>query len=265
MIYIFSGFKNLCSLPGMACRACGDACKAINCTWAKDCCNFFGKGCTHFMERPLSTYVLISVCLSLFQIYCCVDYMGLSSADSATATAETPAGKKACEFGDNAAISFTVWNFLMLGFAVVNLLFAPYFQAQVWNVIMENQDSFVDGDAVPPAPPGKEAVAPSPGKWCVPRELVQASFKQTFLEDFGVLIYFFLLMGAFFLCVQGNSWMASSKNCSLSEEGWISSVGEYFFAVAVVYTMLWYCCPCCAKSIAIEKDVPEGYDMPPGA
>jgi len=248
MIYIFSGIKNICSLPGMACRLCGDACKAINCNWAKECCNFVGKGCTHFMERPLSTYVLISVCLSLFQIYCCVDYMGT--------------GKKSCKFGDDAAFSFTVWNLMMMGFAIVNLLFAPYFQAQVWKTIMENQELFVDGDAAPAAPPGKAAVAPNPGKWIVPRELVQEAFKRTFMEDFGVLVYFFLLLGALGLCVQGNTWMESSKFCSLKEEGWIPFVGEFFFGVAVVYTLLWYCCPCCSKSISIEKDIPEGYEMP---
>jgi len=240
----------------MACRACGDACKAINCTWARDACNFVGKGCTHFMERPLSTYVFISICLSAWQIYSCVGYMGVSSTSAAAGGAAPQApGVKACHFGDDAFISFSMWNLLMLGFACINLLFAPYFQFQVWKTIMDNKEQFIDGDSAAPDPRGGQSVALAPGKWCVPRELVQESFKKTFMEDFGVLVYFFLLLGSFGLCMQGNTLMIAAK-CDLDEQGWIPWTGELFFAVAAGYTFLWWCCTCCAKSIQIEKDMP---------
>uniref|UniRef100_A0A7S2X3D3 Uncharacterized protein n=1 Tax=Prorocentrum micans TaxID=2945 RepID=A0A7S2X3D3_PROMC len=69
MIYIFKGVQSICSLPGLACKACGDLCAQCNCNWIRDGCNACGNAVTHFFERPLSTYVLISFGLSFLSIY----------------------------------------------------------------------------------------------------------------------------------------------------------------------------------------------------
>merc|ERR1740138_1125777 len=125
MIHIFSGCQAICSLPGMMCKACGQACQQLNCSWLKTGCEFCGKGCTHFMERPLSTYVLIMVLLCFAQFHAC--YVAI--------TEET--GSDGCVFPEDASLDFASWVYAMIGFALVNLIFAPYFQYKVWADIQE--------------------------------------------------------------------------------------------------------------------------------
>jgi len=234
MIYIFQGVQGICSLPGMACRACGDCCAKMNCKPIMECCNACGKGCTHFMERPLSTYVIVSILMG------------------------------------GAAVYMGQGNIVVQVFGIVNILFAFYFQYKVWQRIMEMKETFVEEEAKGPgmrqklaggiaqvrqgvrgeqgeeAPP-TDTPAADKGKMRVPRETVQAAFKKVFLEDLVVLGFFLALLGMVAYSFQsGTSW------------------GSGFFGVAFIYAFSWYCCKCCAGTVQVEKD--EGYsEVPPEA
>jgi len=272
MIYIFQGVQSICSLPGLCCKACGDACK--NCPGAcktvcdpiRQCCSSCGSTFKHFMERPLSAYVVLAIALSLATIGLSV--LGLQS-------------KENCKS-----------NFLLIlmGFSVIHIIFAIYFQIKVWKAIMDedNVPQFIDGDApsetykgkigsaaagmfsqaqqglaaqgigsaqaaAPPAQPA-EKVAPAGGKIIIPKEIVQKSFKAVFCEDFGVLGMFILLLGMFFL-----SWIGQDKVDTEEPRCDIGSAqygGYAFFWFAALYSYCYMCCGCCANKVMIAKDDP---------
>lgn len=215
MIYIFQGCQNVCSLPGYLCSACGDACKS--CPGACKACSGLCKGCgdevKHFFERPLSVYVILSILLSLCTL-------------SVTYTDMNPAG---CT---------SIYLYILMGMAVVNIVFAIYLQRTVWSEIVseKNHPSFIDGDVptqtlqsqaaggaagllgqaagragggvgaalgkaagqVTGAKPQEQFPA-NPGKVIIPVETVQASFRNVFMEDFVVLFMFVALLGVFIL------------------------------------------------------------------
>merc|ERR1719270_1020562 len=82
------------------------------------------------MERPLSTYLIISIILSAIQIYLCVQSMD-----------------ETCKFAADATIGHSMWVLIErvlieLAFAVINVMFAFYFQHKVWNHILEHKDEF---------------------------------------------------------------------------------------------------------------------------
>jgi len=266
MIYIFKGFQGICSLPGYICSHCGDACKS--CPGAcKGVTEPFRKGCKscgaevkHFMERPLSAYVVLSVLISAFTLYQCST--------------------------DMASVEGCSSNFLYIlaGFSVVNVMFAIYVQCQVWRTIMseENQANFIDGDRPTETYKGQfsaaavgmfakstsgqeqalapaaqvEKVAADPGKIIVPKTIVQASFKQVFLEDFGVLIMFFALLCLFGLSWKGQDVVDSTEpKCTVSEM--TQRCGFAFFWIAFLWTLMYMCCGCCSNKVAIAKPSEE--------
>merc|ERR1719150_519327 len=77
MIHIFNACMSICQLPGMCCSACGEACKSCPgackacCDPLRDCCMSLGSGFKHFMERPLSSYVVVSVVVSGITLHLC--------------------------------------------------------------------------------------------------------------------------------------------------------------------------------------------------
>jgi len=178
MIYIFKGAQSICSLPALACQACGDLCKQVNCQPCVEGCNWVSSHFKHFMERPLSTFVVVSIVIGL--------------------GAMLPGNHKD-------------WKDQVLG--VINIAFAFFFQTKVWEHIMEKKDTFgVDG-------------------W-VPKETVQESFKEVFMEDLLVLAMFFILLIALFV----THW------------------GKAFFFVAAIYAVSWYFCGCCAGSVQVKDE-----------
>merc|ERR1719205_539678 len=84
-------------------------------------------------------------------------------------------------------------------------------------------------------------------------ESVQSSFKDIFLQDFGVLFYFFALIGIFILSYIGKGNIESKKD-DCSNEKFVYIFGLAFFWVAFIYTFMWYCCKCCAGTVTLEKD-----------
>jgi len=89
--------------------------------------------------------------------------------------------------------------------------------------------------------------------------VVQNGFKKTFMEDFGVLIYFFASIGILALCYRAKTYITDGNNCKSKEmEGWAYKTGMFFFGIPAIYTFLWYCCACYAKAVPINgKDLIE--------
>mmetsp|Transcript_79657 Transcript_79657/g.204933 ORF Transcript_79657/g.204933 Transcript_79657/m.204933 type:complete len:238 (-) Transcript_79657:297-1010(-) len=224
MIHIFNCAKGVCSLPGEACKACGQACKSISCTPIQAACEAASGFCNSFVEKPLSSYVIITGALSIGEIAQCV----ISIMD--------PGLSKCVLGGSGKSVGLTMWLMVQLCFAVLNLLFAPYFQTKVWIALMD--------DLVPPENnPGAQ----------VPAKKVQEAFKHVFLNDFGVLFYFFALIASFVWSFQGATWIQTGHGgCGFdANAGWAYWLGEAFFCVALLYTLCWYCCDCCARSVTM--------------
>jgi len=159
MIYIFQGVQNICSLPGLLCKACGDLCSKMNCKPVQECCEAAGKQCTHFMARPLSTYVVLSLVMGI------------------------------CAIATDAELYVQIVG-------IVYICFAFYFQHKVWQQILASQherpfiDEALEGQATRMAPFGSIY----PDKLRVPQESVHDAFKKVLMEDFVVLGFFVLLV-----------------------------------------------------------------------
>lgn len=263
MIYIFQGVQSICSLPGMACSACANLCKQINCTICADCCSNVGLAVKMFFTKPLSTFVIIAFVMSGVQAY--LSITALSSN---------------CTF-QAAWLSFSPFVIIEIGFAVINIIFAFYFQHQVWKKIMQlvtSDDHKAKLEDVHVGPTraeqakaglaggfakltGKEAQDNVPlhptnpegaTKVKIHKDTVQAAFRSTFLEDFGVLAYFFALIGVFVISWFGSTWaIAGGQPCDGTKS--VASLGMAFFIVAFLYTVAYYCCTCCAATVEINK------------
>uniref|UniRef100_A0A7S2B0Z0 Uncharacterized protein n=1 Tax=Alexandrium andersonii TaxID=327968 RepID=A0A7S2B0Z0_9DINO len=127
----------------------------------------------------------------------------------------------------------------------MNLLFAPYFQYKVWERLMQETDA--------------ESLLETQGKVDVEKEQVLGAFKHVFMHDFAVCFYFFALIGSFTWSSYGYDWvMRDPSNCNPGGGlSFAANVGWAFFYVAVLYTLAWMCCGCCAKATTIKK---PGYE-----
>mmetsp|Transcript_23903 Transcript_23903/g.59545 ORF Transcript_23903/g.59545 Transcript_23903/m.59545 type:complete len:244 (+) Transcript_23903:96-827(+) len=237
MIYVFNGCKSICSMPGQACTELGKCCgnikiPAVDCTPLKNCCDSAGKACTQFMDKPLSSYVVIAVLISLFEIWYCLDTLSQSWLSDCTLG------------GSGADIGISTWLMVQVGFAVINLLFAPWFQHQVWKKIMEGVKSG-----------GMLTMEGSKQK--VDKGVVQEAFKQVLLYDLSVLFYFFTLLASFVWSWQGSTWISSGDPiCSTDDDaGWAYYLGLCTFWVAFLYSTFWYCCSCCASSVELTEPI----------
>lgn len=277
MIYIFNGITGICSLPGYVCSAVGEACKSCGgaCSGVfrgfGEVCGNCGSQVKHFMERPLGVYVVLSVLVSALTIF------------QANLDGRDPVD---CD---------STFLLVLQVFACVNIVFAIYVQCQVWRAIMsqENHALFIDGDHPTMTFAGQTkrmgsflrsgtqgaggggrgsggAGAPiekfgiNPGKVIIPTKVVQGAFKKVFLEDIGVLVMFFALLGMFAL-----SWMGpktvdesadstSDKRCSVKEL--TKDMGYIFFWFGAIYSVAYMKCGCCANKVTINKDEMQDYE-----
>lgn len=174
--------------------------------------------------------------------------------------------------------------YIVMGFAVINILFAWFLQNQVWKQIMKREADFIDGDKpsakyagkMPAAAKGalgsafaagaqaagradltapievsKEPPAQAPGKIIVPKEITQEAFKKVFMEDFVVLFMFIALIGMFVLSWKGQDKVDTSE--SRCDVGNAQYCGYAYFWVAFVYSFAYYCCQCCSASVTMKK------------
>mmetsp|Transcript_53359 Transcript_53359/g.95773 ORF Transcript_53359/g.95773 Transcript_53359/m.95773 type:complete len:252 (-) Transcript_53359:116-871(-) len=239
MIHVFECAKETCSLPGKACVECGKLAQSVNCEPCVNCCTALGQSFSNFMDKPLSTYVVIKILLSSCMFY--YSYAGYS----------TPASKK-CDVS-GAPVSVVMWLTVQMIFAAIHLVFAPYFQFRVWSKIstkMQEQPALAEGEALPSS-------------------VIYESFKEVFLHDLGILFYFVVLVGSFIWSCCYGSWYAGGVHAYCDPQGNASTSsywGLSFFWVAVTYNFCYYYCGCCAGSVKLRDPSKEllGY-MTPGS
>lgn len=238
MIYIFDFAKEICSLPGRLCAAVGELCRKVDCQLCTECCEAVGRTYRNFWDQPLSSYLLVAGLLSLAELYFCADTLALEELDG-------------CKLPESAWVGpsgLRVWLYLQIGFTVVNLLFAPYFQHQVWKEIVKEVRAGGDTATMP--------VSDDKPTKTVKAEVVRSSFQTVFMYDFGVLFYFFALLASCIWSWEGSAWTAGGDGCVLGRSpSWASWLGLVFFWVTVLYSFLWSCCGCCARSVEMT---PEG-------
>lgn len=245
----------------------------MNCSWIKDICSGCGNCVVQFHTKPLSSYVMLSFLLSVV---------------SGFAAYSAYSKENGCKFNEDAAFGLSTFCFVLLGTAVVNIVFALYFQNRVWKQIKtqikedtsDNHEQTLDikgesysakmrkaggglyqqGAALAGRPdmagnaPAEEV--PPETQYMVIGKVVQESFKKTFMEDFGVLIFFLASLGIAAMCYMAKGYIeANEPVCKPQEmEGWAYWTGFGFFTVPFIYTFLWYCCSCCAKAVPINGE-----------
>lgn len=273
MIYIFSGFQHICSLPGYCCqgigtlcKSCPGACKVVSEPFRNLCTNC-GSYTKQFFEMPLSVYVLVSFLLSAYVAF--MAQSGLTDDD-----------EKSCT---------STFLLVLMGFAVVNIIFAIYVQCKVWSQIAsdENKEAIdaytaevnqpskgggylaagkgllndakakVGGQAeeAPPDVPAQE------GKRIVPAKVVQDSFKKVFCEDLVVLVMFFALVGMAVLAAMGAQTLdGEAKGSVCVVKDGTKSCGYYFLIVASLWSFAYMCCSCCSNKVTLAEE-PKDDDM----
>lgn len=222
MIHVFNCARGICELPGYLCMLCGRIFDQVNCQPCVDCCDTLARGCHVFLLKPLSSYVVITALLCFCEVAFCISALCTPVLAACVGTTMTPP-----------EVTIPKWLYVQIGFACVNLLFAPYFQSRVWQNLVEQM----------------QLMGPT-AHGSIPMLLVQRSFKHVFLHDIGVCLYFFILLCSFGWSYKGTEWAARGEACNpigfADQASWL---GMCFFWVAVFYSLFWYCCDCCAASI----------------
>jgi len=219
MIYIFNFAKEICGLPGLLCTQCSKLFDKCNCTICEDVCMGMANCCRGFLDKPLSSYVVVTGLLSLVELGLCASVLNAAVTDECTVKAP------------GVGMHIHSWLVIQMGFAGLNLLFAPYFQGRVWQNLLEQV----------------QAAGGLRGK--IGKEMVQSSFKHVFLHDFGVLFYFIALVASFFWSWNGSNWGGypfCNPDGGTANAAWL---GMCLFWVAFLYSVSWYWCSCCAKSV----------------
>lgn len=237
MIYIFSCAKEICSIPGKLCGECAKVCDYINCDLCQAVCQNCARCCSGFLEKPLSSYVVVSFILNVIDLFLCASAMNSS-------TVQGCGGRLR-----GLHVGVMSWLLVQMGFAGVNLLFAPYFQSKVWQHLCEQVAA---GGAYT-------------GGGVIGSEVVQRSFKDVFLHDFGVLFYFFALVASFFWSMKGSDWQFVAYCNPLGFVANAAWLGMCQFWITVFYSVTWYWCSCCARSVdpmAVRSDIETGHVVP---
>uniref|UniRef100_A0A7S4Q0A8 Uncharacterized protein n=1 Tax=Alexandrium monilatum TaxID=311494 RepID=A0A7S4Q0A8_9DINO len=229
MIYIFNCAKEICGLPARACHAFSQLCDYINCQPCQDACEVLANCCRGFTDKPLSSYVILTGLLSICELVLCLSAFNSPMLEGCTVRSHTM------------KVGVRSWLVIQIGFAGLNLLFAPYFQGQVWqNILVEVQTTGLRGK--------------------IGKDVVQGSFKHVFLHDFGVLFYFFALVASFLWSMSGSHWQFKAycnPDGSVANAAWF---GMCLFWVAALYSLAWYWCSCCARSVdpeAVRHDLEQ--------
>mmetsp|Transcript_86681 Transcript_86681/g.240377 ORF Transcript_86681/g.240377 Transcript_86681/m.240377 type:complete len:298 (-) Transcript_86681:160-1053(-) len=223
MIYVFTCVKEICGLPGKLCTECSKLCNQLNCQPCQEVCDAAANCCRGFLDKPLSSYVLITSGLSFGELASCASAFNAPELRGCEVRTSDSPGPE---------VGVHSWLVGQMAFAGINLLFAPYFQNQVWHNLVEQVQSL------------------GPAQAKVPKKVVQNSFKHVFLHDFGVLFYFFTLIGSFIWSLHGQEWRYRGPSCNPDgATEWAAYLGTCLFWVAFFYSLCWYWCECCARSV----------------
>lgn len=231
----------LCSLPGQICKA------LTNCSWIGKLLDQFAKlkrsiGCHKppFPKKPCCTFVLMHGGLSFCHLCICMaalEYKDTECTDS----------------DPNVILGFANFLYIQIVFAFISLAFAPYLFVRLWSRILRKcQEPGFEPEPLPPAEDQKYKMVR------VKLPAIKAAFKEQFLYDITVLIYF--------LCVFGNmilGWMAPNSithaaDCPHAEQ--VRSFAITYFFADFWYVPFWWCClaSCMFKGVDAEVPWPEG-------
>jgi len=226
MIYVFDACKNICNLPAICCKMCGDVCEPCAAAF-HNCGNFFNG----LLNRPLGGFVFMAVWISSLELGC--------SLYSLTKEGEY----KDCHFRDP-QLGFGIYNWLevQMGFAALNLLFAPYLQWQLWRRLNE-EARLPDDPELPPDCRTQEANTATGAVRASKQDIVEA-FKHVFLYDFGVLIYFIVLCMSFVFSYYGSHNIHQEiEGCHDKTSGlalYSANTGMFFVVFVGLYGLGWY-------------------------
>jgi len=218
------------------------------------------------MGRPLAGYIVIMIAVSAYEAF------------NANTDMQTP--PKCTSY----------YLYIVLGFCVINILFAFLLQRLVWWEIMreDNFPEFIDGDkptqgyneGVAGAVGGAAAQAKAllnsqkkgggekereefgmnPGKIIIPTKVVQGAFSKVFLENLAVLAMFLLLIGMAVLSFMGPASVDKGIDTPCSVTGSTQTVGYAFFVLPAVWSFLYMKCNCCANKVTLSKEEMSNYD-----
>jgi len=267
MLYICQGIASIFQLPGYLCSAIGAGCK--QCPGACATCgrffSRFGANFKQYFERPLSMYAILSIFLSLWVF------------NNARSDMAKPEG---CT---------SMFLNMVMGSAVLNIIFPIYLCYKVWQQIMTNEADFTDGDApveqeqsllkqgvsVAKSKAGKDEEsreptleAPKPGYRIVSSKIVVDAFTHVWMNDFFVLFMFALFCGLLALSVVGQEKIETPSLKVLGNETATEplicpasdatvSCGYYFFGFAALWSLAWMKCGCCSREVYLKKDIQE--------
>lgn len=238
----------LCKAPGQLCRA------LTSCNFACALCDAFTKfkrsiGCHKppFPQKPCCTFVLLHSGLSFCHI--CVCMAGLRYKDTE------------CKDGDpNVMLGFGSFLYIQMAFAFISFAFAPYAFMRLWaRIERKSQEPGFEPTPLQPAPDQKYKMV------LIPLKTIRVGFKELFLYDISVLLYF--------LCVFGNmclGWMAPNSithaaDCPHAEQ--VRSFAITYFFADLWYIPFWWFCGASTmfKGVAAEVPWPEGEGPAPSA
>jgi len=113
------------------------------------------------------------------------------------------------------------WLYLQIAFACVHLLFAPYLQCRLWSKLTEKATEVNSAE--------------------LDSEEVRAAFRQVFLYDIGVCLYFFIWVASGAWSWMGWSWAVDNPGCNPGGwPRWAASLGYFFFVFVVLYAAGWW-------------------------
>mmetsp|Transcript_36249 Transcript_36249/g.102096 ORF Transcript_36249/g.102096 Transcript_36249/m.102096 type:complete len:429 (+) Transcript_36249:63-1349(+) len=228
MIYLFSCLGDIFSLPAKLCAECGRLCNEINCKPCTDCCDQCGVLCSSWFHRPLGAYVLMAVLLGGAETAFCM--WALLEGKDIFAGCKLPPDS----FGEQ--VGMINWLYVQLGLAGLNVVFAPYIQYQLGQKLDEEATE---------QDPNSPLVEVSQAK-------VKEAFKDVFLHDIGVCLYFFALVFSFVWSFMGANWAQYNHGCDPEgHAGTAANFGTFFCIFVLLYTMLWYCFMECSSSMYV--------------
>mmetsp|Transcript_73840 Transcript_73840/g.228095 ORF Transcript_73840/g.228095 Transcript_73840/m.228095 type:complete len:271 (+) Transcript_73840:156-968(+) len=203
MIYLFKWLEQAWYAPSKACGLFERLSRRLRCAPAAACCAAAGGAFANFMNRPLSSYVVIVTLLAAGELRCCI--CALSEPSIAQ-----------CR-----SLGLRRWLLVKAGFACLNMFFAPYFQCRVWEELLK------DAGLAGSSPPRSLRLS---------KAQVQASTSRVFMRDHAVCFYFIASLASFVWGYLGFRWTVLGQDC----EGhghplsafWLGSLG---FAASLQY------------------------------
>jgi len=197
---------------------------------------------------PMSVYVLVSIALSALTLNYASTDLGSTRGCSSN------------------------FLYMLMGMAVLNVVFAIYFQCALWGKIMQQEDKFeiVEEDAKGSyAAAGKSMLqnvaaqgAEEAGRGTVgyavsykqriPAEVVKDAFMDVILYDPAVLVAFLALCGMFIVSWRGPPTLDGDRGCKVEKT--TSDMGYAFFWVAFLWSFTYRYCGCCARSVTLVKE-----------